>query len=179
MKTVRFVATILFYLTRILASLYLISFVYSAVVLFLSFQSDVTWNPIVMTADNGFEILYPFTDAPFLLGEYTKLFILEMLLGIGLYGVFLWLLSDVFLAFRQPKLFTSDSVKKLSRFYIVNLTIPGIVFLILSLFSDFSEERSDMVMLTVLHFIIGIFIFFMASIFKQGVELQNEQDLYI
>lgn len=179
MKTVRFVATVLFYMTRILSVLYIITFVYSAVVLFLSFQSDVTWNPITISADNGFVILYPFTDVPFLLGEYTNLFVLEMLLSIGLYAIFLWLLSDVFLAYRKDKLFTADSVKKLSRFYIANLTVPALVFLILSLFPDFSEEIKTMVMLTVLHFVIGVFAFFMATIFKQGLALQNEQDLYI
>jgi hypothetical protein len=31
----------------------------------------------------------------------------------------------------------------------------------------------------VLHLIMGIFVWFVAAIFKQGIQLQNEQDLFI
>ena len=174
MKTVRFVATVLFYLTRTLALLYFITAAYATAVLLFSTQDGTGW--ISIAEDNTFVIFYPFTTTPFLLGEMTTPFFTEMYVGIIAYGTFFWLLSDVFSAFRKEKIFTASSVRKLSRFYIANLTVPIVVLVLLSVLTN---GENIMGMITALHFIIGIFAFFMASIFQQGVNLQDEQDLTI
>ena len=88
--------------------------------------------------------------------------------------MFLWLLSGVFHAFKQVKLFTAKGVVQLSRFYITNLLVP---FLFLLLFLLFRNEMSDLLRIILLHVIIGVFAYFMAAIFKQGLLLQEEQDL--
>jgi hypothetical protein len=41
----------------------------------------------------------------------------------------------------------------------------------------FRAELFDMIRIGVLHLVIGVFAFFMAAIFKQGLLLQEEQDL--
>ena len=172
MKSVRIVANILFYLTRVAAVLYLITAVYSLLVIVLHAAGA---NAPMVAEEGRFEIYYPFTTAPFLLGDYNNAYLSMMILVISFYGVFLWLLSNVFNAFRQPRLFTPKGVMRLSRFYITNLTVPVACLIAALLF--YREAVSDVMMLTFLHLIIGIFAFFMAAIFRQGLALQEEQDL--
>jgi hypothetical protein len=172
MKSVRMVANILYYLTRVAAVLYLLTAAYTLVVVVLWAMGA---NAPINVHDNRFEIYYPFTKAPFLLGDNTNAYMTMMVCIISFYGVFLWLLSNVFNAFRQTKLFTPKGVMRLSRFYITNLTIPIISLIAALLF--YHEAVSDILMITFLHGIIGIFAFFMAAIFKQGLVLQEEQDL--
>ena len=178
MRTVRIISNFLFILTRILAFPYLATALYALVVfLLLNFKPSLGLPINIIDDGTRFEILFPFTNTPFLLGDNNFPFIVEMLLFIALYGIFFWLLSDVFNAFKQKKIFTKYGVVKLSRFYIANLAVPIVVFIVLSLLSQ--DERSYMGGVVALHFIIGVFAFFMAAIFKQGVSLQNEQDLII
>ncbi|WP_306352203.1 DUF2975 domain-containing protein [Flavobacterium sp. '19STA2R22 D10 B1'] len=176
MKNVRFIATILFYLSRCIALLYLTLFLYSGIIFFLSEFTDVTWNAINRVENNRFQILFPFSEESILLGDYTGLFITVMLTIFLIYWIFFWLLGNVFSVFRNKKLFTALSVQRLRQFYIANIIIPVLAISILYIGK---EEKSLMVIITMLHFVIGIFAFFMASIFKQGLTLQDEQDLTI
>jgi hypothetical protein len=84
------------------------------------------------------------------------------------------LLSGVFHAFKQDRLFTKNGLLQLSRFYMVNVIVPVVIMLLLLIFK---QEVEDIVRITFLHLIIGVFAFFMAAIFKQGLVLQEEQDL--
>ncbi|MCW3108985.1 MAG: hypothetical protein JWQ09_3491 [Segetibacter sp.] len=174
MKTVRHTATILFYLSRIMAVIVFVITVYALTVVLLSLNNHSTSLPIRVLDNGSFQIFYPFTKTPFLLGDYTLSYLLSNLLIIAFYGLFLWLLSDVFHAFKQTRLFTQKGVMQLSRFYITNLVVP-LVFLIL--LAVFGEELLDIFRITLLHLVIGVFAFFMAAIFKQGLLLQEEQDL--
>ncbi|WP_409991351.1 hypothetical protein [Chryseobacterium sp. Leaf405] len=45
--------------------------------------------------------------------------------------------------------------------------------------SFFVEVESFIWGLVFIHFMLGIFCYFLANIFKQGLHLQNEQDLFI
>ena len=175
MKTVRSIASLLFILTRAFAIGYLLTGVYVSGVLL--FRADSTgssgWFRVL---DNGsFQILYPFTEAPFLLGDNTTAFLTMMLSVIFFYGFFMWLLSSVFNTFRRKKLFTAPGVSRLSKFYLLNLIVPVVAVLIVAVL--YNEILGDILMLTFLHLIIGIFAYFMAAIFRQGLLLQEEQDL--
>lgn len=172
MKSVRIVANILFYLTRVAALIYVVTAAYTLLVVVLAVSGAAA--PINVE-DGRFEIFYPFTTTPFLLGDYNNSFLTTMVLLISFYALFLWLLSNVFNTFRQAKLFTPAGVRRLSRFYITNLTIPALSLLAAMLF--YTDAVSDIAMITFLHIIIGVFAFFMAAIFKQGLVLQEEQDL--
>jgi Protein of unknown function (DUF2975) len=174
MKAVRLIANILFYLTRTAAVLYLATTLYTLLVIALA-EAGVSWAPIEISGDGGFSIFYPFTKTPFLLGDYNGKYLAMMIVLIGFYGLFLWLLSEVFNAFRQQKLFTPKNVRRLVRFYITNLTVPLPALIITAFF--YNEGLRDVTVITFLHLVIGIFAFFMAAIFKQGLVLQEEQDL--
>lgn len=172
MKNVKIISAVLFYITRFVAILYLAVTIYS----FISLTTE--WSFI--TRENGkyFSVCYPFTEKPFLNGENNwgyKIF--NFLLPIGFYGVFFFLLSNVFNAFKQPKLFTKYGVNQLRWFYLANLTLPWLSILLASIFAGDIEEGLEWV--AVIHFFLGVFAYFLAAIFKQGLQLQHEQDLII
>lgn len=174
MKTARFTARILHIITKIAAIIVLAVSIYAISVVLL-YVSGLNINlPMTVLNDRSFRIFYPFTDSPFLLGDYTSAYLTSNLFAIAFYGLFLWLLSDVFHALKQSKLFTSRGVKQLSRFYLMNLLVP-VVFIFLLLW--FGNEVADIVRIIMLHLVIGVFAYFMAAIFRQGLLLQEEQDL--
>lgn len=172
MKRVKFIAAILYYITRVIAISYLLATGYSLVSLLTRWSYG--------TKDNGkyFSIYYPFTQSPFLNGENTWAYkIFNFLLPIGFYGIFFLLVSNVFLIFKQPKLFTVYGIKQLRYFYLVNIFVPPLTIVSASIFAGNIEESLEWV--AVIHFFLGVFAYFLAAIFKQGLHLQNEQDLYI
>jgi hypothetical protein len=173
MKNVRFTASVLFYFSRAAAVVFLATALYATTIVLLSYYTTAQWLPIEVK-EQYFTLFYPFTQQAFLLGDYTASYLFTSLFIIAFYGFFLWLLGDVFRAFRQQKLFTRKGVVRLSRFYLTNLIVP---FVFLSLVLIFRNEMSDLIRIMFLHLVIGVFAFFMAAIFKQGLILQEEQDL--
>jgi hypothetical protein len=174
MHTSRTIARILYYLSRVGAWLFTGVLLYIVLLLVLSITGWGHSLPIEITREGGFIIFYPFTRIAFLLGDYNSDYIISNLTLLIFYSLFLWFLGDVFHAFQQPKLFTTRGVSQLSRFYITNLALP-VLFLVLVLL--FGQALADMLRIGFLHIIIGVFAYFMASIFKQGLLLQEEQDL--
>ncbi|HJT75376.1 MAG TPA: hypothetical protein VJ720_15175 [Chitinophaga sp.] len=171
MNSVKVISRVLFYIVRVL------SVIYFAMALLSLLALTTTWGLNIREGGKYFQVYYPFTEKAFLNGDYNITYIiLFFLLPISLYGLFFLLLSNVFKVFFQPRLFTSYGVKQLQLFYLANCIVPGIMVLFISFFA---EVESDSVMLTLLHFTLGIFAWFLAVIFKQGLQLQNEQDLYI
>lgn len=172
MKRVKFISTILFYITRVIAILYLLVTLYSLISLLTH------WSYITKDNNKYFSICYPFTQSPFLNGENTWAYkAFNFLIPIGFYGVFFLLVSNVFKVFKQPKLFTQYGVAQLKYFYLANIFMPPLTILMASVFAGKIEEGLEWV--AVVHFFLGVFAYFLASIFKQGLQLQNEQDLYI
>jgi len=172
MKNVKIIATTLFYITRLLAILYLATTLYSIISLLTE------WN--YFTKDNGkhFTICFPFTETPFLNGENNWAYkIFNFIVPIGFYGLFFLLVSNVFNVFKQPKLFTVYGVNQLRWFYLSNMTIPWMTILLATIFYGKIEEGLEWV--AIIHFFLGVFAYFLAAIFKQGLQLQNEQDLFI
>jgi hypothetical protein len=171
MKTTHIVSKILFYFTRFLAAVYFFLAFYSIFTLvtglFLTFK------------DNGkyFQVYYPFTSHPLMLGDYNLPYIVfDFLAPLSLYGLFFLLSSNVFKVFYQPKLFTTNGILHLRRFYLSNLLVPGIVIFAAFFFVPLDNEVSIFILL---HGMLGVFAYFLAAIFKQGLNLQNEQDLFI
>jgi len=171
MGRVRIISAGLFFLTRVLAVPYLATAIYLIIVFAIK-------TPFLNIIEDGkrFEVLYPFTQTPYLLGYNNTFYMLEMIAFIGLCGIFLWLLGNVFQTFREKKLFTPKSVNRLKTFYLLNFLVP-LPILIVHIF--FSYEIVMTIFFSLLHIILGIFTYFMAIIFEQGLHLQNEQDLYI
>jgi hypothetical protein len=174
MKLVQLSSTVMFYFVRLLAVLYLLTGFYTALALLLHRLGMA--GGLISIEGNRFVIFYPAGSSAFLMGDYTFEYLSGALGVIFVYGTFFWLLGDVLSAFRQSKLFTHTAVRQLTRFYVLNLIGPPVVFLLMLLFSV--NETAALVILF-LHFIIGIFSFFMAAIFKQGLSLQEQQDFTI
>lgn len=171
MKNVKTISKILFYLTRFLAVFYLWMSAHSLVALLTD------WSLILHEANTKFKICLPFTEKPFLLGMYDWNYItFGFLIPIALYGLFFWLLSNFFKVFSQAKLFTVENHLHLRRFYLSNLIIPILTLIAASVFIEIEEEAQVMV---AFHALLGIFAYFIAAIFQQGINLQKEQDLYI
>jgi Protein of unknown function (DUF2975) len=171
MKSTRLLSKVLFYVTRLLSVIYFGMSALSLIAL------TTGWSLKIKDEGKHFQVCFPFTQNPFLLGDNNLPYmIFDFLLPIGLYGLFFLLVSNVFKVFFQPKLFTEYGVKHLKRFYLANLILP-ISTIILSTF--FVETDDAAFVLIVLHAILGVFAFLLAAIFKQGVQLQTEQDLII
>lgn len=172
MNTVKPIAKLLLHISRLLAVVYFITFVYALVT--LTFKS----GSLHLSADlKQFEIFFPSTHTPFLLGFYNGQYIwLEFLPLFILYAVFFLLLSYVFFTFTQHKLFTHKGYNYLRIFYIANFTVPVLMLLLTELLAEASFDAWAIVGF---HILLGVFIFFMAAIFEQGLKIQNEQDLII
>jgi len=67
-------------------------------------------------------------------------------------------------------------VRNLRVFYLANLILPSFSLIISSVFVPIENV---IIALVVVHFVLGIFAYFLAAIFKQGLKLQNEQELFI
>jgi hypothetical protein len=173
MISVRHIAGFLFYPARLLAWMISITIVYTLVV-FGFYTADHSLSLPLRISDQHFEILFPFTNKIFLLGDYTPAYLVSNSITLAFYACFLWLLSNVFHVFKQTKLFTKRGVTQLSRFYITNLVFP---FIFIGILFAFRQQIMDVVQVIFLHLVIGVFAYFMAAIFRQGLLLQEEQDL--
>lgn len=172
MKNVRIVSSALFYITRLLAFLYLLTTFYS----FVSFITE--WGFTTRESGKYFTIFYPFTQTPFLNGENNWAYkAFNFLIPIGFYGLFFLLLSNIFNVFKQPKLFTQYGANQLKWFYLANIFLPPMTIFLATVFAGEIEEGLEWV--AVIHFFLGVFAYFLAAIFKQGLLLQKEQDLFI
>lgn len=170
MKSLHLTAKILLHLSRLLAVIYFITFVYALISLEVKSASVLLHD-----ANSQFIIYIPFTHIPFLLGFYNPIYIwVEFLPLFLLYAFFFVLLSYVFGVFTQERLFTHRGYNYLRVFYLANFTLPVIMLFLTELLSEASFDAWGIVGL---HLLLGIFIFFMAAIFKQGLKLQDEQDL--
>ncbi|ASK32385.1 hypothetical protein CEY12_20870 [Chryseobacterium sp. T16E-39] len=170
MNQTKIIARILYYLCLVLSAGYLLTAVYSILCLITGATTPYKENKFL-------HINFPFTDQPFLNIENNYPYIIFSFMTVLLtYGVFFWFSASVFRVFFQTKLFTQENIHKLKRFYIYNIFFPLPIVVIASFFV---EVESMIWGLVFIHFMLGIFCLFLANIFKQGLHLQNEQDLFI
>jgi len=170
MKQTKIVAKTFYIISRVLAICYFATTLYSAFCILTGIGTG-------LVKENRLHIFYPFTSKTFLIAENIPHYIIfSFFLPLGLYSIFFWLVSNVFRAFLKPTLFTSQNVVHLKRFYGFNLIVP----ILATVIGSFFVLIEDFILaLVVVHFILGVFTYFLAAIFNQGIGLQNEQDLYI
>ncbi|TDO20055.1 DUF2975 domain-containing protein [Pedobacter duraquae] len=170
MQTVRLISRLLFIITRAAAVGYLLSFLLSAAAL------STGWSLNIIENGSRFQVCYPFTAEPYLLGENNRGYILGFLMLLGLYALFFYLVGNVFRVFTHEKLFTKEGIRHLKIFYLGNLVLPVLAVIIIA---PFYPVYNEMKILVVLHALLGVFSYFISAIFTQGVKLQHEQDLII
>lgn len=171
MKQTKIISKTLHYLCYVLAVGYLGTFIYSVFCLVTGFATKVYENGLYV------HLQFPFTDRSFLITNNDHSYmVFSFLLPILLYGLFFLLSARLFKVFYQPRLFTTAHVAEARRFYLFNIFVP----LPLVIISSFFVEIENVIwVLIFVHFILGIFSLFFANIFTQGLQLQDEQDLYI
>lgn len=171
MKQTKIISKMLSYICLLLGIGYLMTFLYGAFCLLTRINT-------MPYSDNQFlHINYPFTEKPFLnVDNNLPYLIFSFLLPLLSYGLFFWLSARVFKVFYQPKLFTQENLSVLKLFYQFNIFLPLPIVLVSSFFV---EVESIIWLLVFVHFILGIFSLFLANICEQGLQLQNEQDLFI
>lgn len=171
MNRAKVICKILYTVTLALGSLYLLTVLYASICL-------ITGRGISPYGEGRFlHIHYPFSQSPFLNIENNKAYqIFSFLLPLSFYALFFLQVSQVFRVFTKPKLFTLPHLGHLKRFYWLNLLLPGIGTIVASFFVPI---EGSIELLIGVHFILGIFAFLLAEIFRQGLKLQTEQDLYI
>ncbi len=171
MKQTKVISKILYYLCMFLAIGYITTFIY-AVFCLLTGLGVTPYDQ-----NQQLHINYPFSNEPFLnIDNNFPYIIFSFLIPMFLYGLFFWFSARLFKVFLQPRLFIKKNVKELSRFYIFNVFVPLFSVIIASFFVEIIAPIWGLVFV---HFILGIFCYFLANIFKQGLQLQDEQDLYI
>lgn len=171
MNQTKIISKTLYFICLILEVGYLLTAIYSLICIVTGF-AITPYNQ-----NQFFHINFPFTQQPFLNIENNYPYIIfSFLLVLISYGIFFWFSAKVFKVFFQSKLFTHGNIKQLKRFYTYNIFIPLPIVIIASFFV---EVESMIWGLVFIHFMLGIFCLFLANIFKQGLHLQNEQDLFI
>jgi len=171
MKQTKIISKFLHYVCYILAMGYLISLFYSAFCLSTGFGIES------YDRDQFLHINYPLGNQIFLIVENNISYIVfSFLLPLILYSIFFMLSTRLFKVFFQNPLFTQKNISELKRFYLFNIFVPLPIIIIASFFVD---VESLILVLAFIHFILGIFSLFFANIFSEGLQLQNEQDLYI
>ena len=159
---------LLFYVTKIAAIGYS---------LFLAFiLLSLVTKSFIKNEEGAFIIKIPFTDSV-IKGAFDIKTIVAIILFLLFYISFFYLLSLIFKTFKAETLFSMIAIRHLTYFTWFNLILPFLYVIlqviILSKVS-FSELSGAF-----LHIVIGIFAAFIASIFKQGVEIQEENELTI
>ncbi|WP_142688632.1 DUF2975 domain-containing protein [Chitinophaga polysaccharea] len=171
MNHTKIISRTLFIVCCILAAGYFATTLYSAFCLLTN--SGITSYEV----NNYLHINYPFTRTPFInIENNTAYKIFSFLLPLLLYGFFFWLSAKVFRIFFQPRYFTSENIARLRYFYIANLFIPLPVTIVSAFFV---EVIAAMWLLVFVHFMLGMFSLLLANIFRQGLNLQRDQDLFI
>ncbi|WP_271765614.1 DUF2975 domain-containing protein [Aquimarina algiphila] len=159
---------LLFYCT------WFIAFGYCLFLLFIAF-SFIT-DTFLSINDNRFAIEIPFTGS-FVKGQYESEVILSIIVFFVFYILFFYTLSLIFKTFKAEILFTKIAIKHLKYFAILNLFSP-FVYVIILFIVGYSIGLSDL-STVFLHIMLGIFAWFIIAIFKEGFQLQEENELTI
>lgn len=161
-------SNILFYLFRAIAI---------SILLFTAYI-DISFLTGNFTQENGrYFIDIPLTGT-FIEGDYQFNVILTISLGLIFGAIFFFVLSNIFKGLREKIIFNKIAVNSLSYFTILNLVVGPILYLLIHFIIMRKDNYRDIHNL-ILHIIFGIIALFLTYIFKQGAQVQQENDLTI
>lgn len=161
------VSIVLFYASRIIA----ISLLLVVVFVLFSWLTGQT----KIDQEGVFRLKIPFSNS--VISGMNDLVTLMAIMGTFLfYSAFVYLLSLVFKTFTVEPLFRQQAIKYLGYFTIMNMISPlGYIILMIIVHRGGFED----IAIVLLHLTLGLFAAFISAIFKQGVVLQEEQNLTI
>ncbi len=153
------------------------SITYSGYALFILFIIiALVFNQLTIIDTNYFQLSIPFTNS-IIKGAYHISNFIAIVSFFLFYTVFFYLLSLIFKTFKAERLFTNRAIIHLKWFTLLNLIFPIFHIIIDSIYN--SHLSTDDLIATLLHIGLGVFASFIATIFKLGYRLQEENDLTI
>lgn len=159
---------ILFYLFRILSILILLLVIYIDI-------SFLTGN---FTQENGRYFMNIPLTGTFIEGDYEFNVILTISLGLVFGTIFFYVLSNIFNGLKKDIIFNQLAIKSLAYFTILNLIVGPVLYILIHYVIMQKDNYRDIHNL-ILHIIFGIVALFLTYIFKQGAQVQQENDLTI
>jgi hypothetical protein len=171
MKKVKIITGTLHIICKAIGGLYILTALYAGIVILIGKFGKTSLFEV--PEPGGFIINFPFTRQPFLLGDNTPHYLIMMIVLIAGYGMFAWLLGNVFNVFTRAKLFTPANVRTLTIFYLLNFIVPLTILLIDLMLG---KDVRDLIIIVILHATLATFAWLIANIINQGVPLQDEQD---
>ena len=158
----------LFYLFRILAI---------GTGLFVAYIDFAFLTGNFESANGRYKMDIPLTGT-YIHGDYQLNVILTISLGLLFGVIFFYMLSKIFMAFKNEILFTRSAIKWLNRFAILNL-VAGPVLYVLIHFVIMQKTNFRDIHNLILHLLIGIVALFVAEVFKKGFFVQKENELTV
>ncbi|ASV30450.1 DUF2975 domain-containing protein [Maribacter cobaltidurans] len=128
--------------------------------------------------DGRFTIPFPLFSYFDIKGVYKTSIITSITLILIYSGGFLYSLSMILKSFKSAVLFNESALRHLNILAIINLLVFPIVYLSLRLVI-LNISIMNGIHNLILSLIFGVFLLFVAAIFKRGLKVQNENDLTI
>lgn len=128
--------------------------------------------------DGRFTIPFPLFSYFDIKGDYKTSIITSITLILIYIGGFLYSLSMILKSFKSAVIFNSRAIRYLKILAIINLLVFPIVYLSLRLII-LNISIMNGIQNLILSLIFGVFLLFVAAIFKRGLKVQNENDLTI
>lgn len=92
--------------------------------------------------------------------------------------IFFFVLSNIFKGLKENIIFNQITIKSLSYFTILNLVVGPVLYLLIH-FIIMRKDNYENIHNLILHIIFGIIVLFLTYIFKQGAQVQQENDLTV
>ncbi|MFH6603333.1 DUF2975 domain-containing protein [Maribacter algicola] len=119
--------------------------------------------------------LFPYFDIK---GDYNTSIITSITLILVYIGAFLYSISMILKAFKSEVLFNSNAIRDLRILAIINLLVFPILYVLIRT-AILKISVMDGVHNLILSLIFGVFLLYVAAIFKRGLKVQTENDLTI
>ncbi len=151
----------------------ILGFVLLSLFIFIS----ILFNNYSIDTNNEFSIALPFTGS-FIKGDYNLYIFLAIFAFLIFYGLFFYLLRSIFKAFSQEKLiFTKKTINYIRKFALLNIFLPPLGIIAAYILKNGIDVET--IIQGGLLVLLGIFSLFVVAVFKEGIVLQEENDLTI
>lgn len=153
----------------------------SIVLLLIFIAVSLIFKNYSIGSNNEISIGIPLTET-FIKGDLNQFTITFFILSIAIfllyYGLFFYLLRSIFKVFSREKvIFTNKTISYIKNFGWLNTFLPPLGIIIAYFIT--SKIDFEIIMQGGLLMALGIFSFFIAAIFNEGIALQEENDLTI
>lgn len=161
-------SALLFYLFRLISVLTLMFVIYI----------DISFLTNNFTHSNGrYHMDIPLTGT-FIHGDYQFNMMLTISLGLFFGVLFFFVLSNIFKSLKEKVIFNKGAILNLKYFSILNLVVGPILYVLIH-YTIMQKTNFRDIHNLILHLIFGIIALFLTYIFKNGYNVQSENDLTI